>query len=54
MKPDGDVWWEGMTDEPPKSCISWLRTERFPDSGYDAAHPNSRFTVRASQCPGKQ
>ena len=48
---DGDVWWEGMTDEVPKCLTSWLRTERFNDSSHDAAHPNSRFTVPASQCP---
>lgn len=35
----------------PPSLTSWLRTERYPDSGYDAAHPNSRFTVAATQCP---
>lgn len=51
LKPDGDVWWDGMTDEQPKVVQSWLRTERYADSGYDAAHPNSRFTVPASQCP---
>ena len=51
MKPDGDVWWDGMTEEQPKVVQSWLRTERYADSGYDAAHPNSRFTVPASQCP---
>lgn len=51
LKPDGDVWWDGMTDEQPKVVQSWLRTDRYPDSGYDAAHPNSRFTVPASQCP---
>lgn len=51
LKPDGDVWWDGMTDEQPKVVQSWLRTERYADSGFDAAHPNSRFTVPASQCP---
>ena len=51
IKPDGDVWWEGLTDTPPPSLISWLRTERLIDSGFDAAHPNSRFTAPASQCP---
>lgn len=51
LKPDGDVWWEGLTDSAPPTVNSWLRTERHPDSGYDAAHPNSRFTVPASQCP---
>jgi phosphoenolpyruvate carboxykinase (GTP) len=47
IKPDGDVWWDGMTDEQPKVVQSWLRTERYADSGFDAAHPNSRFTVPA-------
>ena len=51
IKPDGDVWWEGLTDTPPPSVMSWLRTERLVDSGFDAAHPNSRFTVPAHQCP---
>lgn len=51
MKRDGDVWWEGMTDDQPSNVSSWLRTDRHPESGYDAAHPNSRFTVPASQCP---
>jgi len=51
IKPDGDVWWDGMTDEQPKVVQSWLRTERYADSGFDAAHPNSRFTVPAAQCP---
>lgn len=52
MTPDGDVWWEGMTKQPPKSAISWLRREWYPDSNMGpAAHPNSRFTAPASQCP---
>ena len=51
IKPDGDVWWEGLTDSPPPTLISWLRTDRFLDSGFDAAHPNSRFTAPAHQCP---
>jgi len=48
---EGDVWWEGMTDHEPQQLQSWLRTERFPNSGFEAAHPNSRFTVPARQCP---
>jgi len=51
MKSDGDVWWEGMTKEVPSFLTSWLRTEHYPDSDYDAAHPNARFTVSARQCP---
>eukprot|EP01006_Ploeotia_vitrea_P048098 TRINITY_DN67197_c3_g11_i2.p1 TRINITY_DN67197_c3_g11~~TRINITY_DN67197_c3_g11_i2.p1 ORF type:complete len:592 (+),score=328.84 TRINITY_DN67197_c3_g11_i2:399-2174(+) len=50
IKPDGDVWWEDMTDEKPEQALSWLRTEWYPDQNTDAAHPNARFTVPASQC----
>jgi len=50
MKPDGDVWWEGMTKDAPAAVNSWLRTVRYSDSGFDAAHPNARFTVAAKQC----
>lgn len=46
-----DVWWEGMTDQPPKEAIDWLNHSWSPFSSEKAAHPNARFTVSASQCP---
>ncbi|MDB5438520.1 MAG: phosphoenolpyruvate carboxykinase [Caulobacteraceae bacterium] len=48
---DGDVWWEGLTDEPPEGLTDWQGQPYDPASGKPAAHPNARFASPAAQCP---
>jgi len=51
LTPDGDIWWEEMSDTPPSELTDWLRRPWTPRSGRKASHANARFCVPASQCP---
>src|SRR5215211_7215165 len=48
---DGDIWWEGMTEEPPAHLTDWKGRDWTPDSDEPSSHPNSRFCTPLSQCP---
>ena len=48
--PEGDVWWEGMSETPPEGLLDWQGSPHGPASPTPAAHPNARFTVKLEEC----
>ena len=48
---DGDIWWEGMTEEPPAHLTDWKGRDWTPESDEPSSHPNSRFCTPITQCP---
>ena len=51
LKPDGTVWWEGLDKNPPRDALNWKGEPWDPSDGSKGAHPNSRFTAPAYNCP---
>ena len=51
LTPEGDVWWEEMTDDPPPQLEDWLGRAWTPESEDKASNPNARYTAPAAQCP---
>ena len=51
LKKDGTVWWEGLDKNPPTDAVNWKGEPWDPSDGSKGAHPNSRFTAPAENCP---
>ena len=51
LRPDNTIWWEGLDGDPPAQAMDWKGNPWTPECDYPAAHPNSRFTAPAGQCP---
>ena len=48
---DNTVWWEGLTKTPPTNAVNWKGEKWDYTKGEKGAHPNSRFTAKAKNCP---